>query len=92
MKTFLYLRLVALLLSAKISPKVFAIHLLKYGQANAYFVPFQLTSKIYFCANLNCFSVDLDDYPFHAVTYGEPGELYGLPYNVLPSITYCFSM
>ncbi|VDM26757.1 unnamed protein product, partial [Hydatigera taeniaeformis] len=26
-------------------------------------------------------NVDLDDYPFHAVTYGEPGELYGLPYN-----------
>ncbi|EUB63271.1 hypothetical protein EGR_01762 [Echinococcus granulosus] len=26
-------------------------------------------------------NADLDDYPFHAVTYGEPGELYGLPYN-----------
>ncbi|VDN97260.1 unnamed protein product [Rodentolepis nana] len=30
-----------------------------------------------FSANNN----DLDDYPFHAVTYGEPGELHGLPYN-----------
>ncbi|KAM7535393.1 hypothetical protein Aperf_G00000091138 [Anoplocephala perfoliata] len=30
-----------------------------------------------FSANSN----DLDDYPFHAVTYGEPCELYGLPYN-----------